>query len=114
MEDCAFRVSAAASIIPDILKLVMEHNGIASEPQPASSTANPLNAPISGGDIQAAAQVLTVVFTAGITGIKFIESLLNLVKSRGTRVKVGNVKSKITRILITEDDVKKLTSRGKA
>jgi hypothetical protein len=110
VEDCTFRVSAATSVISDIQTLVAELNGIASTPQPASSTADPLNAPISGGDIQAAAQVLTVVFTAGITGVKFVRSLLDLVKSQKARIKISNVKSKVTRVLTNEDDVKKLTS----
>ena len=109
MEECVFRVSAADSVISDIQTLVAEHGGISSEPQPASSTADPLNAPISGGDIEAAAQVLTVVFTAGVTAVKFVRSLLELVESQKARIKVSNVKSKITRVLTTEDDVKKLT-----
>jgi 3-hydroxyisobutyrate dehydrogenase-like beta-hydroxyacid dehydrogenase len=110
MERYAFRVSAADSVVSDVQTLAVACNGACSEPQPASSNADPLNAPISGGDIQATAQVLTVVFTAGAACVKFVEGLLKLAESRKARIKVRNVETKATRVLTNEEDVKHLTS----
>ncbi|HEX3745392.1 MAG TPA: hypothetical protein VHW09_15720 [Bryobacteraceae bacterium] len=113
MEKCTYRIAAPTSVIAEIEALVTEHRGASSEPQPASSTADPLNAPISGGDLQAAAQVLTIVFTTGAAGAKFIEALLRLAKARKARIKASNIESKITKVLSTEDDAKDLMPKDK-
>src|SRR5579862_1449581 len=99
MERCTFRVAAPLSVVKDIKALAEEQGGVCSAPQPASSTAEALNAPISGGDIQAAAEVLTVVFTAGSAGVKFVESLWKLVETRNVRIKASNVQSQTIRTL---------------
>ena len=111
MEKCSFRVAIPQSLVTQTQELAAEHHGICSEPQPASSTAEPLNAPISGGDIQAAASVLTVVFTAGTAGAKFIEALFKLAEARRARIKASNVEKKVTRVLESPQDVEDLSPK---
>ena len=72
--DVVLRILVPLSLTSEVQELISGENGSFSEAQPASSTADPLNAPISGGDIQAAAAVITAVFGAGLAAVKFWKS----------------------------------------
>lgn len=96
------------SLSTRVRELAAETGGESSEPQPASSTADPLNAPLSGGDIQAAAEVITAVFGAGLAAVKFLEELLKLSKDKDVRVKATNVSSKATLVLKDAEDIAEL------
>ena len=100
----AFRIAVSPSQTASVLGLVTEFEGRASEPLPASSTANPLNAPVSGGDIQAFAEVVTAVFGAGTAGASFVRALIKLAREKKTRIEITNVKTnKTTQIDDTTD-----------
>jgi hypothetical protein len=105
----AFRISGPVASIGDIQQLVTQFDGRCSAPQPAASSAEPLNAPISGGDVQAVVQVVTAVFSAGAAAAKFIEALLKLAQARKERIKASNVQTSVTRELKQQKDIDDLT-----
>lgn len=96
MESIAFRVAVSPSQSDAVLKIIEALGGRASEPLPASSTANPLNAPVSGGDIQAYAEVVTAVFTAGSASVSFVRQLITLAKENKSRILITDVKTNKT------------------
>jgi hypothetical protein len=108
-ERLVLRIVVPLSLTSEVQDLISEENGSFSDAQPASSTADPLNAPVSGGDIQAAAEVVTAVFGAGLAAVKFLEALLKLAKSKGARIKTTNAGSRVARVLNGVEDIEALT-----
>jgi hypothetical protein len=108
-EHVVLRIVVPLSLTSEVQDLISGENGSFSEAQPASSTADPLNAPVSGGDIQAAAGVVTAIFGAGLAAVKFLEALLKLSKSKGVRIKAMNAGSNVARVLNEIEDVQALT-----
>ena len=108
MAEHTLRITASPIVMLEIQSLAVAEGAATSEPQPASSTADPLNAPISGGDIQAAAQLITVVFATGAAAAKFIGALLDLKKKWQARIKVSSVEKGVTVVLEDQHDVRKL------
>jgi hypothetical protein len=96
MEHEAFRIALAPSDTKQVLDIISLLGGKASEPMPSSSTANPLNAPVSGGDIQAYAEVVTAVFVAGSASIHFLRELKKLAREKKTRFEVTDTKTNKT------------------
>lgn len=110
MENSAFRVTISPSQSQDVLAIIRSLDGKASVPSPASSTANALNAPVSGGDIQAYAEMITAVFAAGSGGLVFLEKLLKLAKDTKSRIRVTDAKTNKTTEIdenTQEDDLQK-------
>lgn len=93
MENSAYRVTVSPSQTQDVLAIISSLDGKASVPAPASSTANPLNAPVSGGDIQAYAEMITAVFAAGSAGLIFLEKLLKLARDTKSRIRITDAKT---------------------
>jgi hypothetical protein len=113
MAEETLRISAPISIVPEVLQLARMEGATVSDPQPASSTADPLNAPITGGDIQAAAEVVTVVFAAGSAAVKFLGSVLDLAKKHKARIKVASHRKKKGVTLKDEKDIKELLGKDR-
>ena len=107
MSGIVLRLTVPAEMTDEVANLAKNVGASVSEPQPAASTANPLNAPITFGDIEAAAQLLTVVFTAGTAAVKFLTAVLALRPTPDKKITVLNSKSRKSAVLGRETDIQK-------
>lgn len=80
MSPLAFRVVASSEVIASMQQLAQRQQVALSQPQPFDSTSEPLNAPISGGEIMQAAQMITMIFAAGSAALTFFGELIDLVR----------------------------------
>lgn len=108
MDQIALRLSMPVAVTVDVLRLAKEAGASVSEPQPATSTSDPLNAPISGGDIQAAAEVITAVFAVGTAAAKFLKAVIELSQRRKATITASNAKTRRTVTLDNDSDTRKL------
>jgi hypothetical protein len=69
-------------------KLAASEGVTVSAAQPLDSTSEPLNAPISAGDIIQAAHVLSAIFTTSSAALSFLDKLLKFVRESKRPVEI--------------------------
>lgn len=80
MSPLAFRVVASPEVVALMQQLAQGEQVSLSQPQPFDSTSEPLNAPISGGEVMQVVQMVTAIFAAGSAALAFFDKLIELVR----------------------------------
>ena len=80
MSNPTFRFIGDPEAVEALQKLAGEEKVSLSEPQPFDSTSEPLNAPLTGGEIQQAALVVSAVFASASAALLFFDRLIDLVR----------------------------------
>jgi hypothetical protein len=81
----AIAITAPPDVIRELLEELAGEEVSLSEPLPAESPADALDAPISGEELRQALEVVTLLFSTGTAGLVFAEKLRSVLRRGDSR-----------------------------
>lgn len=91
MPETYLRLIAPEELLPSLQDFAVESQVQLSKPQPADSSAEPLNSPLAGSEVIAALTVVTVALAAGKSLLDFLTVLIKFLDKEKKELEVTDV-----------------------